>query len=55
MELLFVISIVSAAVFFTVRGFVRIYRGEVSCGCASGCSCASKEGCSKGPEPFKTL
>ena len=55
MELIIVIAIVSAAAFFSIRSFVRIYKGEDSCGCGSGCSCSSKDICSQNSEPFKTL
>jgi hypothetical protein len=55
MELIIVIAIVLAALFFSVRSFVKIYKGEDSCNCGSGCSRSSKELCNKGSEPFKTV
>lgn len=59
MELFIVIAIVSAALFFSVRKFVKIYKGEKSCDCGSGCSCASQGTCHQDPQggntPFKII
>lgn len=46
MDTFIVTLIVALAVGFTIRGFVRAYKGERQCSC-TGCSCASKEGCSQ--------
>ncbi len=48
MDLLIVGIIVAGAVIFTVRGFIKVYKGEDRCGCSSGCSCPSKGNCDQG-------
>ncbi|MBU1194365.1 MAG: FeoB-associated Cys-rich membrane protein [Proteobacteria bacterium] len=45
MELFIVIIIVAAALFFCIKSFVKIYKGEDSCGCGSDCSCPGKSKC----------
>ena len=55
MELIIVIAIVLAALFFSVRSFVKIYKGEDSSGCGSGCSCSTQGCCSQDSGPFKTV
>jgi len=54
MELIIVTAIVFAALFFSLRRFVKIYKGADSCECGSGCSCSgsSKIDCSQGSKPF---
>jgi len=48
MENILVGLIVAAALFFSVRSFVRIYRGKGSCGCGEGCACSpSDKACCK--------
>lgn len=49
MDVIIVGVIVSAAVFFTLRSFIRIYKGEDSCSCG-GCSCRSKKSCDQGSQ-----
>ena len=44
MDQILVALIVAAAVAFTIRGFIRAYKGEGGCKC-SGCSCSSKNAC----------
>lgn len=39
MENLIVGLIVAAALFFSVRSFIRIYNGKGSCGCGDSCGC----------------
>lgn len=55
MDFIIVMAIVFAAVLFTIRSFIRIYKGEGSYSCDSGCACSSKDDCRQGSEPFKTL
>ncbi len=39
--------IVIGAVLFTVRSFIKTYKGEGDCSCGDGCSsCSSKGSCS---------
>lgn len=45
MDLVIVIIVVTAAVFFSIRSFVKIFNEEDSCGCGSGCACSTKEKC----------
>ena len=45
MDLIIVFIIVAAAVGFTIRGFLKMYRGEGNCGCGNGCSCSDKDAC----------
>ncbi|MFH2060027.1 MAG: FeoB-associated Cys-rich membrane protein [Pseudomonadota bacterium] len=44
MDSLIVGIIIVGALIFTVRGFIKAYKGESSCNCG-GCSRASKENC----------
>ena len=44
MDLIIVGIIVAAALVFTVRSFVKIYKGDEKCGCG-GCSCDAKDAC----------
>ena len=44
MDAIIVGVIVTAAVVFTLRSFVKIYKGEDSCQCG-GCSCGSGQPC----------
>ncbi len=44
MDLIITGIIVAAAVGFTVRSFVKIYKGEEKGSCG-GCSCASQKSC----------
>ncbi|MCF6247247.1 MAG: FeoB-associated Cys-rich membrane protein [Desulfobacula sp.] len=46
MDLLIVSIIVAIAIGFTLKSFVKIYKGEDSCGCG-GCSCSSKDDCNQ--------
>ncbi|MBU8910403.1 MAG: FeoB-associated Cys-rich membrane protein [Desulfobacterales bacterium] len=47
MDLIIVGMIVAGAVIFTVRGFIKSYKGEGDCSCKDGCSsCSSKGSCS---------
>lgn len=43
MENIIVGLIVAAALVFSVRSFVRIYKGNGSCGCSDGCGCSPSE------------
>lgn len=45
MDLIIVGIIVLAAVVFTARSFIKMYKGEEGCSCGSSCSCSSKIGC----------
>ena len=47
MELFIVLIIVAAAVGFTLRSFVKIYKGEQDCSCGER-SCRSKSNCDQG-------
>jgi len=39
--------IVIAAVIFSVKSFIKTYKGEGGCSCGDGCtSCSSKKSCS---------
>lgn len=49
MDLIIVGLVVGAAVIFSLRSFVKIYRGEGGCSCSGGGSCASKASCCKTP------
>ena len=55
MENILVGLIVAAALFFSVRSFVRIYRGKGSCGCGGGCACSpsDKACCTKSDTVFR--
>ena len=57
MENLIVGLIVAGALVFSVRGFIKTYKGEGDCGCGSscgGCRDHSDGGCSCDPNtPFK--
>lgn len=55
MDLFIVGIIVAGAVIFSVRSFVKIYKGEGVCFCETGCSCSSKEMCNQNTNTFKTL
>ncbi len=46
MENILVIIIVAGAIGFTIRGFIRAYKGESTCNCG-GCSCSSKDNCNQ--------
>ncbi len=46
MDIIIVGIIVAGAVIFSVRSFVKIYKGEGDCSCGTGCSCSSKNLCS---------
>jgi hypothetical protein len=46
MDIIIVGIIVTGAVIFSVRSFVKIYKGEGDCSCGKGCSCSSKDLCS---------
>ncbi len=41
MDLIIVGIIVAVAVAFSVRSFIKIYKGEGDCSCSPGCSCSS--------------
>jgi len=41
-------GIVGGAVFFTLKRFVKIYKGEAVCQCSSRDSCPSKTACCSG-------
>ena len=41
MDMIMVGLILAGAVFFTLRSFVRIYRGQKACNCSAGCPCLS--------------
>ncbi len=45
MDLIIVGIIVTGAVFFSIRSFIKMYKGEGDCGCGTGCSCSSKDLC----------
>jgi hypothetical protein len=45
MDIVIVGIIVAGAVIFSVRSFVKIYKGEGDCSCGTGCSCSSKNLC----------
>jgi len=46
MDLIIVGIIVSGAILFSVRSFVKTFKGEGKCGCGTGCcSCSSKNLC----------
>jgi FeoB-associated Cys-rich membrane protein len=46
MDAIIVGIIIAGALVFTIRGFVKMVKGEGSCSCGEGCSCSSKESCS---------
>lgn len=53
METILVGIIVALALAFCVRSFIRIYRGEASCGCGSSCECSpDKKECCGHHSPF---
>jgi len=37
MDIIIVTIIVACAIIFTLKSFFKIYKGEKSCGCCSGC------------------
>ncbi|MCG8636364.1 MAG: FeoB-associated Cys-rich membrane protein [Desulfobacterales bacterium] len=43
MENIIVGVIVALALGFSIRAFVRIYKGEGECGCGSSCGCSPSE------------
>lgn len=43
MENIIVGLIVAAALAFSVRSFIRIYRGKGGCSCGDGCGCSTSE------------
>ncbi len=43
MENLLVGVIVAGALAFCIRSFVKLYKGEGECGCASSCGCSVSE------------
>lgn len=45
MESIIVGLIVIAAVVFSIRGFVRIYKGDGGCSCGEASSCKSRHLC----------
>jgi hypothetical protein len=45
METIIVGIIVAGAIFFSVRSFIKMYKGEGDCSCGTGCSCSSSSGC----------
>lgn len=45
MDLILVGIIVTVAVIFSIRCFVKIYKGEGECSCGDGCSCSPKNSC----------
>ena len=47
MDSIIVGIIVIAAVFFSVRNFIKTYKGEGGCSCGGGCSCPSNDSCSQ--------
>ncbi|MBU8848399.1 MAG: FeoB-associated Cys-rich membrane protein [Desulfobacterales bacterium] len=46
MDLIIVGIIVIAAMIFSVRSFVKTYKGESGGSCGGGCSCSSRDSCS---------
>ena len=47
MESILVGVIVGGAVIYSLRRFVKIYRGEKGCSCSNGCSCSSHPECAR--------
>lgn len=47
MDLIIVFIIVAAATGFTIRSFIKMYKGEGGCSCDAGCSCSEKDSCSR--------
>lgn len=48
MDLVIVGIIVLGAIIFSVRCFVKTYKGEGGCSsCGTGCSCSSKDNCNQ--------
>ncbi|MCP4721527.1 MAG: FeoB-associated Cys-rich membrane protein [Desulfobacteraceae bacterium] len=47
--------IVAAAVFFSIRSFVRTYKGEGGCNCSRSCSSGKKNGNCNQSQPFKII
>ena len=45
MDSIIVGVIVIGAVIFSVRSFIKTYKGEGDCSCSEGCSCFSKNSC----------
>lgn len=45
MDSIIVGIIVIGAVIFSVKSFIKIYKGEGDCSCGEGCSCSSKNSC----------
>ena len=52
MDSIIVGIIVIAAVAFSVRSFVKMYKGEGSCSCGEGCSTCSSNGSCKPDFPI---
>ncbi len=42
MDVIIVGMIVAGAVVFTIKSFIKIYKGETSCSCGE-CSCTAKD------------
>lgn len=55
MENIIVGIIVAAALVFSIRSFIRIYKGKESCGCGSSCGCdpGPKHCCSQHGTPIQ--
>ncbi len=45
MDTMIVGIIIIAALVFSIRGFIKICKGEGNCSCKGGCACSSKEFC----------
>ncbi|MFO7748813.1 MAG: FeoB-associated Cys-rich membrane protein [Desulfobacteraceae bacterium] len=52
MDMIIVCAVVAGALFFILRRFIKIYRGETGCQCASSSSCPSKTTCCSGKSGF---
>jgi hypothetical protein len=52
METLIVIIIVAGAIAFTAKRFIKIFKGEKSCG-GSGCACSAVDSCKINNSPEK--
>ncbi len=47
MDSIIVVLIVAAAVFVTVKNFVKMFRSDGGCGCNSGCGGCSSQSCTE--------
>jgi hypothetical protein len=53
MDILIVAIIVAGAIVFTVKSFLKIYKGEKSCDCCSSCTGDTTNSCGINNNPEK--